>query len=95
MFEIGQRVVCINDAGQLGGALGFVPESGVIKGSVYTIESFWAGGAAVGLEELPGNRAWWRWRFRPVKRTDISVFTALLNPSPADLLEYLEEVTKQ
>lgn len=69
------------------------------RGSVYTIRqmNMWPDGLTILLEELdnshliargfgtiePGFNAA---KFRPVqtRKTDISIFTALLNPSPAD-----------
>jgi hypothetical protein len=99
MFEIGQHVVCIDDANQNTKGKKFVH-----KGHIYTIR--WIGtcrhptlgdmGLCVRVEgivrgwpdlvERTGDESWdmpfGAWRFSPLKecQTDISVFTALLNP---------------
>jgi hypothetical protein len=84
VFRIGQKVVCVDDGPS---AFGGEPTN-VKKGCVYTISYFGldADWPCVLLAELnpPGFKAWYNaQRFRPVveRKTDISIFTAMLNPS--------------
>lgn len=87
MFHVGQRVVCINDANPR-----LFPFMGVSRGCVYTIRGIDDGSGELGLflEEVklpvPSGRkteaSFDATRFRPVKETDISIFTAMLNPTP-------------
>jgi hypothetical protein len=83
VFHIGQKVVCVDAKGT----------KNLTKGAVYTINSFdsgpglWRGQLmefGILLNEAkpnPGDVAFAPVRFRPVveRRTDISVFTAMLN----------------
>jgi hypothetical protein len=79
-FQIGQRVVCVDDS---------PPTSGrallVVKGNIYTVSDSLNVGGLVGLllEEVePINGIGWHvWRFRPVvcSKTDISIFTKMLD----------------
>lgn len=93
MFDVGQRVVCIVDAEWVL-AVTQVPCTGAlpVKGCVYTIRSITAavvvyGGKVVDLwlelHELSGEYE--ASAFRPVRNTDISVFTDLLAPTPKEL----------
>jgi hypothetical protein len=87
-FHVGQKVVCVNDKeGLQGWGWNVRPK----KGSVYTV-------TAIGLthsadpEQLPcilvaelerrEDSPLWAHRFRPIRTTDISVFTAMLVPTP-------------
>jgi hypothetical protein len=66
---------------------------GLTRGSVYTVRSLAVahdGGPAIHLEEIIrspahpvlGEIPYRASRFRPVKETDISIFTAMLSPTP-------------
>lgn len=90
MFRIGQKVVCVEDKGQRG------RPPFAVKGNIYTISDmvtlpdYCIG--AVRLEELAHAMTepheWlFAWRFRPVKETDISIFTAMLAPKPKEKAE--------
>jgi hypothetical protein len=81
MFYVGQRVECVR-----GHVL-------VIKGQHYTIErgsylESWGGPyvTLIGIANSFGHRGFYAYRFRPLveKKTDISVFTALLKPVRQD-----------
>lgn len=86
-FHVGQKVVCVDDS---------PPRSGLtfkahpVKGRVYTIAAIGSmdGEPAVDLVELGKLGAclqypdWLASRFRPVKETDISIFTSMLVPTP-------------
>lgn len=89
-FHVGQRVVCVDDkspAVSWSGDLSWPTE-----GQIYTIS--WAGicprfnKQAVQLAEFPTvtddgrNIRYQAKRFRPVKETNISIFTAMLSPAP-------------
>jgi hypothetical protein len=97
MFHIGQQVVCIDADWSGKFDMGDCPNRPV-KGEVYTIRGFRAPphpeGVGVFLEEVvnapfdygmfgdvrePCFRAA---RFRPVRKTDISIFHKLLAPTP-------------
>lgn len=75
MFHVGQQVVCVDDDGTLL----------LMKGRVYTIvDIFQSLGdtylALGGVVTETGGRGWYPSRFRPVRKTDISIFTAMLQP---------------
>lgn len=82
-FHVGQKVECIDDEGQ--------PvregDTPVKKGAVYTLRDVFDffGEEGVRLQEItnPRDRGYHSWRFRPIveKKTDISIFTAMLNAS--------------
>lgn len=88
MFRVGQKVVCV-DVSYFG------PNTSLLrKGDVYTIASVDAYEDAHGeygvtlVEIIPQPAPGWRdgfraSRFRPVveRKTDISIFTAMLNPT--------------
>lgn len=92
-FRVGQKVVCIDASERKGpGKYTVLP----VQGRVYTVRgiSAWqwnCGFSGVGLylEEIhrpptpQGEAPWGCWRFRPVveRKTDISIFKALLTPS--------------
>lgn len=97
-WHVGQMVVCVDDTAALpppgvryGGTLG-----GLTKGCVYTIRGFavhpatWEMG--VYLQEIMRPRAgldpyeppFGLFRFRPVRKTSIDIFRALLTPSGDD-----------
>ena len=83
MFRIGQQVACINRAPwrwhpQDGGE--DVCQEGPKFGEVVTIDGFhWEDDRFLLLNGWP-MLAFDPFQFRPVKKTDISVFTAMLNP---------------
>lgn len=86
-FHVGQMVVCVDD--RQDGRIGNEPWP-VLK-NVYTISDFRVldDGLGVRVSELPtpleDDRVypWFKAeRFRPVAKTDISIFTALLHPTP-------------
>lgn len=95
-MQIGQQVRCVNDRNWTASAKRITcPVIGVI----YTLRGF-CGRGGVYLEEIINpvttrddgkEESFWAWRFRPVKKTDISVFTAMLNPTPQQVKE-LEHV---
>lgn len=89
MFRVGQKVVCVDDSRPRGYSL-----SGLTRGEVYVVArigtSPWCGRPALWLVEKPEHDVgFWRQRFRPLveKATDISIFTALLNPANHKHLE--------
>jgi hypothetical protein len=73
-WHVGMKVVCVKPFGDE-----------LMKGNVYTIT--WLGGGSV-FRHVPhcrvngGEQAWMLERFRPVhdRKTDISIFTRMLNP---------------
>lgn len=86
-FHVGQKVVCIDDEAYLGGEWhGPHP----VKGSVYTVRAVGVRHPMVpeepciNVEEIMRelDAPFLARRFRPVKETNIDVFTAMLNPSP-------------
>lgn len=86
MFRIGQKVVCVDLSPSCRGVL--MP---FVKDRVYTVSNTidtWEGqGVELAEVETPAVvghfRAWNASRFRPVveRKTDISIFKAMLNPS--------------
>ena len=89
MFHIGQLVVCVEDCPIDTGDQSFTK---LEKGRVYTIRDYvtdyvFSAGShdAIKLEEVVRNRwddPYGALRFRPVRKTDISIFTDMLNPAP-------------
>lgn len=90
MFRVGQRVVCVNAK----------PETwhttGLVKGEIYTIESMFKncyGNLAFQMIEAKnGHGVGYRAsRFRPIqeRKTDISIFKAMLNPKKHELVDAL------
>lgn len=89
-FHIGQKVVCIKTQICHPWHRFMYPRL-IPKGEVVTIRDIflWAGEAGLNFEEINcvmtvyGIEAGWpATSFRPVKTTDISIFTAMLNPTP-------------
>jgi hypothetical protein len=89
-FRVGQKVVCVDVASPIiRGDRADMP----VEGHIYTISETradpWTGIPSVRCAELPvvdscGIPCWYQAkRFRPVveRTTDISIFTAMLNPS--------------
>lgn len=91
-FRVGQKVVCVSEWKRIGG---FGGEIGPIHGEVYTIREVgflhpdFPRMVTVRLDEI-ANEVWLGFetcfaatRFRPVvqRKTDISIFKALLTPS--------------
>lgn len=93
-FHVGQQVVCVDE--KLGAASGILLP--VTLRAVYTIRAThtitWLGCEYIGLHfdeivNVPHPSAFgvveWYYnsiQFRPVVKTDISIFTAMLNPTP-------------
>lgn len=80
-FRVGQEVVCVDDELAL--------DLGLKKGNFYTIASFHPApphsrdqSDRVKLVETGPIQQWWQCRFRPIVKTDISIFEAMLAPSP-------------
>lgn len=83
MFEVGQQVVCINDAWRhLTG--GSVPNPAPYLGQVVTISDAHQilGRCWLVIEGFGERYGWAADYFRPVRKTDISCFTKLLAPTP-------------
>lgn len=90
MFHVGQKVVCVDDKNW---RARFFMEKLPIQGEVYTIRGFFEAldGLRIWLEEIKNEKHHYAdhgfmespfllRRFRPVHKTDISIFTAMLNP---------------
>lgn len=77
-FRVGQEVVCVDEDEA-------TKHYGIYKDRVYTIASIFekAGAIFVYLAEVTSDGGWYASRFRPVvtRKTDISVFTAMLTPT--------------
>lgn len=76
MFYVGQRVVCVRSHGM----------RGLVKNKEYEVSYVHPDGCiAVGFDPFPVDRhtAYCADRFRPLdeRKTDISVFKAMLNPT--------------
>lgn len=87
MFEVGQQVVCVDDSTRDG------DPTYLTCGSIYTIRSFDSEcppHVGIRIEEIilpvpPGwkeEASYYPWRFRPIRKTDISIFTAMLTKLP-------------
>jgi hypothetical protein len=93
-FHLGQQVVCVDVSPNPDGISTY---TALLRlRSIYTIRgvTMWANGPGVLLEEiiLPPyydgrEMTYWPWRFRPVKTTDISCFTAVLKKTPKRVKE--------
>ena len=87
-FQIGQLVVCIKQ-GKWNPSARLMPKAG----DVLTIRNIYIGidcEAYLQFEEIvnpalpnfePPEPAFWSQRFRPVRKTDISIFTQMLAPN--------------
>jgi len=84
-FRVGQKVVCV-DASNTGGKLS--------ENEIYTVavvdtapisrsQTLWP----AELGPRPRDGGWYARRFRPIveRKTDISIFTAMLNPSKQEI----------
>jgi hypothetical protein len=84
-FRVGQEVVCVDDS-----AFGFLGSSYLdypVKGTVYVVQEIFNGGQSLTLRGMEKNRwgvraVFFCSRFRPIVKTDISIFTAMLAPAP-------------
>lgn len=95
MFHIGQLVVCIDDSHNPNRLHLSHDETIPTKGMIYTIRGFLETPSGVGvyLEEIINKPkmyaqgmlevAFRQERFRPIQKTSIEVFTAILNKTPA------------
>lgn len=98
MFHVNQKVVCVN--AKPSPICRITGVSNLSKGAIYTIRDIevWEGVECVRLVEIVErpyhfiDRGWlepsWRAnRFRPVvsRKTDISIFTAMLTPSKQEI----------
>jgi hypothetical protein len=87
-FYVGQRVVCVRDDNDV-----FGREMIIKKGSIYTVASLvtsnWGrdGVTLVEVSPPPGVVGWLNELFRPIteRKTDISIFKAMLNPSKQEV----------
>lgn len=91
-FRVGQKVVCVDasipDASQL--SVPIIKKNGLVEGSIYTIAQVGVTHPfdprklpCVFVDEICLRMPLWAHRFRPVveRKTDISVFTAMLTGS--------------
>jgi hypothetical protein len=96
-FSVGQKIECVDDSETLNGM-----PARVIRGGIYTVNFVRPSGSLSVAEVLGYYRSD---RFRPVveRKSDISIFTSMLNPSPEkvmdgiifDMLSDIYLVTKQ
>lgn len=100
MFHVGQKVECVKTINMADVAFGEILP---LKGSIYTVREIDSGisdgGASLRLEEIINEKHYYvggmqecsfmHHGFRPIvaRKTDISVFTALLNPTPQTFRE--------
>lgn len=95
-FELGMDVVCIKDSGEWTQIFTTKLVDGPQKGDVAKIVGFkeWVfhedSPLFLELDKFPSH-AWNSKFFRPVKKTDISIFTAMLNPAPTAPKKVLED----
>lgn len=82
-FRIGQEVVCIKEGPWMCDETMRPMEPGPTKGDVLVIVLIWPhdGQGFLMFSEYPRD-AWDPDQFRPVVRTDISIFTAMLDKAP-------------
>lgn len=78
-FFVGQKVVCVDDTGLI-----CWPE--MKAGNVYTISAIGPYGDSIHVDVAEVKTriplGWRHDRFRPVRTTDITIFTAMLAPTP-------------
>lgn len=94
-WHVGQKIVCINAEPMTSPITGrLMPGTGLKKNHVYTIAAIAAlprphpvGFKLVGLP-IPEDAVFYSPRFRPLveRKTDIGVFTAMLNQTPVPAL---------
>lgn len=111
MFEVGQKVVCVEAEASCKymppGIISNRDLDELAEGAVYTIRKIGVvyGDLCVWLDEITrpehvfwgGEAPYDARRFRPVveRKTDISVFTAMLHRAPADLLADLRKLEQK
>lgn len=86
-FHVGQKVVCVDARAiePFTGAHGMLGD--LALGSIYSVASISrdGNGVVLHLNEIlrPSNKGYYAVRFRPVieRKTDISIFTAMLTPN--------------
>jgi hypothetical protein len=87
-FRVGQKVVCVNTGPMRSDRGNLLQTRRLVEGGVYTITAVMEAGGIFGVQVLeaePDGATNWGFiarRFRPVveRKTDISIFTAMLNP---------------
>lgn len=84
-FRVGQRVACVKVGAWETDDIGPVPAQMPVYGGVYTIDEIVPDddGTWLRLDGFDCFALWHARHFRPVveRKTDISLFTAMLNPS--------------
>ena len=96
-FHVGQKVVCVDvDTVSPAGGRGWLPSEKPKLNAVYTVigvRMLLCNRVVLDLAEIKrdpesmrqwgGDAGYGAWRFRPIvsRKTDISIFTAMLNPS--------------
>lgn len=79
MFQVGQKVVCLDDSLP---ANPWHRQHPLVLKKIYVVEHCFEK-----CIDIDGSRRGWQnWRFRPIveKKTDISIFTAMLTPAPKE-----------
>ena len=79
-FRVGQEVVCVDDTPNP-----CFDRCSLKRGQIYTIIFISDDGLGVCVAEAephPDAKDFFASRFRPIVKTDISIFTAMLAPSP-------------
>jgi hypothetical protein len=84
MFEIGQRVVCVDDTPK------WYPTAGVKRGEIYVVTRVHHSPRHGGSVELQGTPSmsllgFYAERFRPVDETRLDIFRAMLTETPAQV----------
>jgi hypothetical protein len=80
-FHVGQKVVCVDDSLPANPWHRAYP---LIKDAIYVVRGLCPNCDCGCIRIDPSQRLWDSWRFRPLeeRKTDISIFTALLGPTP-------------
>jgi hypothetical protein len=86
MFRVGQKVVCVIDKdGGRDDVYGGGHSAGLRSGDIYVVTRAPNEGGFMSVAGIYGS--WCRTRFRPVveRKTDISIFKAMLTPKREDV----------
>jgi hypothetical protein len=75
MFHVGQEVECIDNSQAWANRI----PSGLVKGQIYTISAILPFPIEYGVKVSGRPGRFSHKRFRPLRKTDISIFTAMLN----------------